>query len=203
VYHANSSLSQLPKANSEPANPSRQALRQRLLAERVAFAAGPNRVLAQRAVAFHLVTLVATLEPRCLGVYWPVRGEFNAIDGILEAPIRNTMRLALPFVRKLPPRMEYRDWDGSPPVLRDEAGIPAAAGSAETPDVVLVPCLGFTGEGFRLGYGGGYFDRWLAANPDVTTVGVAWSGGCIDATQFQPEAHDIGLTLIVTEQGVA
>jgi len=181
----------------------RQSLRRRLLAERAAFAAGPDLAQAQRAIAFHLVTLVATLEPRCLGLYWPVRGEFNAIDGILEAPIRNTMRLALPFVRKLPPQMEYHSWDGSPPALRDEAGIPSTAGSPLSPDVVLAPCLGFTADGFRLGYGGGYFDRWLAANPHVTSVGVAWACGHLDAGQFQPEAHDIGLTLIVTDQGAA
>ena len=192
----------MPAARIEPTLPTRASLRQRLLAERAAFVARPQRADAQRALAVHLVTLVATLEPHCLGLYWPVRGEFNAIDDILEAPIHNTMRLALPFVRKLPPRMEYRAWDASAPALRDEAGIPSAAGAPVTPDVVLVPCLGYTDDGYRLGYGGGYFDRWLAANPHVTTVGVAWSRSRLDPTEFQPEAHDIGLTLTITDQGV-
>lgn len=98
--------------------------------------------------------------------------------------------------------MEYRAWDGVAPTTCDEAGIPSPSGAVTLPDVVLVPCVGFTDEGFRLGYGGGYFDRWLAAHPQVTAVGLAWSQARLDAAQFQPEAHDIALTVIVTDRGV-
>jgi len=70
------------------------------------------------------------------------------------------------------------------------------------PDVVLVPCLGYTASGFRLGYGGGYFDRWLAAHPQVTAVGVAWSACEIDEAELKPQPHDQRLMLVVTEQGV-
>ena len=180
----------------------RRPLRHRLLAERAAFFGSPDLALAQTSLIVHLVTVVTTLEPQCLGLYWPVRGEFNAIEGIVNAPIGNTLRLALPYVRKLPPQMEYRAWDGVAPATRDEAGIPSPIDAVTQPDVVLVPCVGFTDEGYRLGYGGGYFDRWLAAHPQVTAVGVAWSQARLDAAQFQPEAHDIALTVIVTERGV-
>ena len=180
----------------------RRPLRHRLLAERTAFFGGPDLAPAQTSLIVHLVTVLTTLEPQCLGLYWPVRGEFNAIEGIVDAPIGNTLRLALPYVRKLPPQMEYRAWDGVAPATRDEAGIPSPIGALTQPDVVLVPCVGFTDEGFRLGYGGGYFDRWLAAHPHVTAVGVAWSQARLAATQFQPEPHDIAMTVIVTERGV-
>lgn len=195
-------LSQLTAAPVEPAIPPRQLLRQRLLSERRDFAAGPALAAPQRALEQHLVTLLTTLEPECLGLYWPVRGEFNAIEPLINGSIGNTMRLALPHVRKLPPRMEYRAWDGAAPTQRDEVGIPSASGRAVTPDVVLVPCLGYTDALYRLGYGGGYFDRWLALNPHVTAIGVAWSAGRIDACEFAPEDHDLALTLIVTERGV-
>jgi 5-formyltetrahydrofolate cyclo-ligase len=66
-----------------------------------------------------------------------------------------------------------------------------------------VPCLGYTGAGFRLGYGGGYYDRWLAEHPHVTALGVAWSCGEIDEAQLQPQPHDQPLMLVVTERGVA
>jgi 5-formyltetrahydrofolate cyclo-ligase len=177
-------------------------LRQRLLAGRADFWAGPDVARARQALSHHLVTLLTTLQPDCLGLYWPVRGEFNAIEALAGTPIGNTMRLALPYVRKLPPQMEYRGWDGNPPALRDEVGIPSPNGECVPPDVVLVPCLGYTDQGFRLGYGGGYFDRWLASNPGVTAVGVAWAQGRVDTGEFQPEGHDIGLALIVTERGV-
>lgn len=70
------------------------------------------------------------------------------------------------------------------------------------PDVVLVPCVGFTRSGYRLGYGGGFFDRWLAANPHATAVGIAWSLAEIDESQLVPEAHDRPLAMVVTERGV-
>ena len=108
--------------------------------------------------------------------------------------------LALPFARRQPPSMAYRRWDGrSDPDLTDECGIPASSGAVVVPDVVLVPCVGYTRDGYRLGYGGGYFDRWLAAHPGVTPVGVAWHGSEITLV---PQAHDQALTLIVTENAV-
>ena len=98
--------------------------------------------------------------------------------------------------------MHYRSWDRVEPVLCDECGIPSCDGVRVVPDVVLVPCLGFTASGFRLGYGGGYFDRWLALHPDVTSVGVAWSAGELSEAEFGPQVHDQPLMLMVTERGV-
>lgn len=96
--------------------------------------------------------------------------------------------------------MTYHRWDGrGMPATVDECGIPAVAGAEVVPDVVLVPCVGYTAAGLRLGYGGGYFDRWLAAHPHVTAVGVAWSGSCI---ALEPEPHDQLLPVIVTEAGI-
>ncbi len=112
------------------------------------------------------------------------------------------MRLALPFVHKSPPRMEYRLWDGQAPSVRDEVGIPSVAAACALPDVVLVPCLGFTDDAYRLGYGGGYFDRWLAANPHVVAVGIAWEFGRLARGEFEVLPHDLPLSMMVTERGV-
>lgn len=172
-------------------------------AQRSAFAATPHAHSAAQALAQHLRALVTTLEPDCLGVYWPVHGEFNASELFLRADGACAMRLALPFVHRSPPRMTYRAWDGQAPTLHDEVGIASTSGAEVLPDVVLVPCLGFTDEGYRLGYGGGYFDRWLAANPQVVAVGVAWEIGRIERGLLQPQPHDVALTLIVTERGPA
>ncbi len=67
------------------------------------------------------------------------------------------------------------------------------------PDVVLVPCVGFTPEGWRLGYGGGYFDRFLAAHPDVTAIGVSWDAARLDTGVLQPQNHDVPLIAVLTE----
>jgi len=62
--------------------------------------------------------------------------------------------------------------------------------------------LGYTRAGFRLGYGAGYFDRWLALHPHVTAIGVAWSAAEMGDNMFKPQAHDQPLLLIATERGL-
>lgn len=109
---------------------------------------------------------------------------------------------ALPYAQRAPREMHYRRWNREAPTLLDECRIPACEGERVVPDVVLVPCVGFTREGYRLGYGGGYFDRWLAAHPHVTAIGVAWAGAEVDPALFAAEPHDRPLTLVLTERGV-
>ncbi len=188
------------------AAPDRATLRRSLLQQREQFAASPQAPAADAALARHLHAVLLRLEPQCLGVYWPIRCEFNprsAIEDDKGMPRLDPMpALALPYCRRDPPRMQYRRWDGRVPALRDEHGIPATDGPAVVPDVVIVPCVGYTRDALRLGYGGGYFDRWLAAHPQATAVGAAWSGSEIDAADFAAGPHDLPLMLIVTEQGV-
>ena len=64
------------------------------------------------------------------------------------------------------------------------------------PDIVFVPLLGFTDEGARLGQGGGHYDRWLAAHPDTTPIGLAWDAQRVDALPIEP--HDRALGAVVT-----
>lgn len=149
-----------------------------------------------------LVRVIDRLEPDCLGVYWAVRSEFNAAGLWHDDKVGTSFQLALPFARREPPQMHYRLWDGQPPRVQDDCGIAASDGPEVVPDVVLVPCVGYTRSGYRLGYGGGFFDRWLAAHPHVTAVGVAWSVAELGDAHFQPEPHDHPLTLVVTERGV-
>jgi 5,10-methenyltetrahydrofolate synthetase len=110
--------------------------------------------------------------------------------------------LALPYAKKSTRELLYRAWDRREPTLRDDCNIPSIDGAPLVPDVVLVPCLGYTRSGFRLGYGGGYFDRWLALHPHVTAVGIAWSATELGDAELQPQAHDQPLLLVVTEHGV-
>lgn len=149
----------------------------------------------------HLDTVLGKLEPELLGVYWPQRGEFNAVQVPAVLASIATGSAALPFAERDPPRMHYRAWDGTSPQQVDAYGIPAAGGAPVQPDVVLVPCLGYTRSGHRLGYGAGCFDRWLDAHPDVTAIGVAWAVGEIPPDAFLAEPHDLPLLMVVTEHG--
>jgi 5,10-methenyltetrahydrofolate synthetase len=98
--------------------------------------------------------------------------------------------------------MEFRAWNGEAPTFADECGIGSSEGAVVVPDVVVAPCVGFTEAGHRLGYGGGYYDRWLAVHRQVTAVGVAWSFAEIGLEAFAAQPYDIALSIIVTERGV-
>ena len=190
----------MPMPDREPTE--RERLRQRLLAERDAFAATPEFDAAERAASRHLDAVLRQLEPKCLGLYWPVRSEFNARRAWDESSPRLHPPWALPFAYSADKRMEYRRWDGAAPSRRDACGIPSSDGEPVLPDVVLVPCVGYTASGWRLGYGGGYFDRWLARHPQVTAIGVAWSRSRLDDAVLAAEPHDLALAIVVTEAGV-
>lgn len=180
----------------------RPALRQQLLAQRETFATSPEATIAAAQLGRHLSGILRQLEPELLGLYWPYRSEFNAVAAIRADSTLATLPLALPFARRAPVEMHFRAWNGQAPTLHDDCGIPTCEGALVVPDVLLVPCVGFTAEGFRLGYGGGYFDRWLALHPGVTTIGVAWSASEIAANGFDAQPHDLAMTLMVTERGV-
>lgn len=173
----------------------RTALRRQLKAARRDFLAGPAGGTAPAALLQRLLPLLQALEPMCLGLYWPLPGEFDA-PGLL--PRLDGVQLALPHALR-DGSMHYRRWNGAAPAVQDEMGIPSSSGAAADPDLVLVPCLGHTRDGYRLGYGGGYFDRWLAAHPGVTAVGLSWSVG---ECRFTPAAHDLPLSILVTEAEV-
>ena len=177
----------------------RAALRRRLLAERERFAGHPRFGGATESLAQRLASVLHPLQPQCLGLYWPVRGEFNAPAVWRDDAVLATVPAALPFARLAGRQMHYRRWDGSAPCVVDECGIPTSDGEAVVPDVALVPCVGFTVGGLRLGYGGGYCDRWVDAHRHVVTVGVAWSCGRIDTARFSAEPHDRKLGFVVTE----
>ena len=180
----------------------RSALRRRLRDARAAFAGSVEAQAAQLSLRTHLARALHMLEPQVLGLYWPVQGEFNAVALWQGDEVLRQVPASLPFARREPPVMHYRAWNGETPDSVDECGIPSASGKPIEPDVVLVPCVGFTRSGFRLGYGGGFFDRWLAAHPGVTAVGVAWAHALIDSSELTVLPHDQPLSFVVTEEGV-
>lgn len=95
----------------------------------------------------------------------------------------------------------FREWHAAVPMADGAYGIPEPAGSARTtPDVVLLPANGFDEFGFRLGYGGGFFDRTLATiDPRPLVIGIAFELGRLST--IHPQPHDIPLDYVVTEAG--
>jgi len=190
-----------PNAGSDAERTARQALRTRLLAEREAFVTSGAADAAGVALSDHLRAALVPLEPACLGLYWPLRSEFNAAAALGADRSFDETAFALPYARRVPRSMEFRRWDRGTTTLVDECGIASSDGAPIVPDVVVVPCVGFTADGHRLGFGGGYYDRWLAANRHVVAVGIAWSFAEIDVATFAARPHDVPLAFIVTERG--
>jgi len=180
----------------------RALLRADLIGRRNAFVASPAHGAAALALSLALRDVLRSLAPECLGLYSPFPSEFNAGAAVAADESLHEIALALPYARRSPPAMEFRRWDGAAPRLVDECGIGSTDGPVAVPDVVVVPCVGFTEAGHRLGYGGGYYDRWLAAHPHVVAVGVSWSFAGIDLATFAAEPYDIALAFVVTELGV-
>ena len=98
----------------------------------------------------------------------------------------------------------FRRWTRKTRMVRGDWNIPVPPPEVEavTPEIALAPVVGWTAEGFRLGYGGGYFDRTLAALlPRPFTIGIGFQSARL-ATIY-PQPHDIALDAVVTEAGIA
>lgn len=182
-----------------PPGDDRATWRRQLLQSRRDWATTQAAQVAQAALEARLWAVLEQLEPMCLGVYWPIQGEFNPMNIASLAQRAWGTRLALPEASKAPVAMHFLPWDGREPARLDGCGIPTGEGKPLVPDVILVPCVGFTEDGHRLGYGGGYFDRYLAAHPEVTALGVAWSQARLPDRALQPASHDQPLVAVVTE----
>lgn len=116
----------------------------------------------------------------------------------LLAPQRS---IGLPEIDAPSQTLRFLSWYPGCPMQNGAYEIPVPDGTPQvTPSVLLVPCVGFGTGGFRLGYGGGFYDRTLARmQPRPYTVGLAFS--CAFVADFLPEAHDIPLDCILTDQG--
>lgn len=182
-----------------PRGDDRATWRRQLLQSRRDWATTDAARAAQAELEDRLWSVLEQLEPICLGVYWPIQGEFNPRNIACQAQEAWGTRLALPEASKSPVAMHFLPWDGQEPTRQDACGIPTGEGKPVVPDVILVPCVGFTEDAHRLGYGGGYFDRYLAAHPEVTALGVAWHQAKLPNGALQPAAHDQPLVAVVTE----
>ena len=133
-----------------------------------------------------------------VGVYWPLAGEPDLRAAYAELALAG-VRLALPVVMERDAPLAFTEWQLDEPMLVDEMGVavPATLRFVERPPALLIPCLGFNADGYRLGYGGGYYDRTLELAPRPLTLGIAYSN---QEARFGHAAHDVPLDVIVTER---
>ncbi|MCL2346339.1 MAG: 5-formyltetrahydrofolate cyclo-ligase [Desulfobulbus sp.] len=182
---------------SEDSTAWKQALRRDMATRRATLTADEHAAASARIVG-HL--RAALRPPRVVAFCWPIKREPD-VRAII-APWRQAgSRAALPVVVNAGQPLAFREWSGTTPLQPDRYGIPTpTAGDWLTPDLILLPLNGFDAAGYRLGYGGGYFDRTLAAlTPRPLAVGVGFEINRLP--DIRPEAHDQRLDWIVTEAG--
>ena len=166
-----------------------------------------------------------------IGAYWPIKGEFDPLpalyrwqeDAILNedpwsktatAPesraqlatesiaSRSPRKIGLPVVDKVHKTLTFHAWSPGCPMEEDAYGIPKPKNTEViVPTLLFVPCVGYGPGGYRLGYGGGFYDRTLATlQPRPATVGLGYTHGWLP--DMEPEAHDIALDAVLNDNGV-
>jgi 5-formyltetrahydrofolate cyclo-ligase len=176
----------------------RRGERERLLAWRQAVPAVDRRRWGERIEA-ELRALLGD-RPGALGVYWPFRAEFDP-RGLIDWAVGGRRIVALPVVIDKKGPLEYRAWRSGEPLVDGVWNIPVPEKrEVVVPMVVLAPLVGFDRECYRLGYGGGYFDRTLAAlQPRPFAIGVGFAAQ--EIATIYPQPFDVPMDLIVTEAG--
>ncbi len=182
-----------------PAAKRKSELRNSLLAARkTACAAAVNH----GALGARVLDVLACRAPKIVGFYWPLPGEFDARESLASwLSLDAHRRATLPVIPVLGAALEFHEWSPGTTMKIGHHRIPEPESARVLiPDLLLIPCVGFDDDGYRLGYGGGYYDRTLAAWPGASrpiTVGVAYEA-C--RTRALPrEAHDVPLDVIVTD----
>lgn len=172
------------------------ALRKELMALRAQFDPAA-KASADAAIGERILAWQAHSGAERIGVYWPLRGEPDLSLAYAELALRG-VRLSLPVVLERDAALAFADWNPGEPMVRDKMGvaIPTALRIVARPPALLVPCLGFNAEHYRLGYGGGFYDRTLAPLPRPFSVGVAYT---FLQAPFAGAPHDIALDLVITE----
>lgn len=169
-------------------------------------------------------------EDAVIGAYWPIKGEFDPLPALYrwqedaisqesesnQAPAhegraqaatenianRSPRKIGLPVVNKLHKTLTFHAWYPGCPMEEDAYGIPKPKDTEIiVPTLLFVPCVGYGPGGFRLGYGGGFYDRTLATlQPKPFTVGLGYSHGWLP--DLEPEPHDVALDAILNDNGV-
>jgi len=149
----------------------------------------------------HLTRGFPGLGKGVLALCWPYRNEYDARHIAAKARAAGATTV-LPVVLASATPLIFREWHPGTALAKGALGIPYPAEGPEiTPDTVLLPMVGFDAAGFRLGYGGGFFDRTLAAmTKRPVVIGVVHELGKLPS--IHPQPYDIPVDYVVTERGI-
>ena len=173
----------------------RKAERLRLIALRCALPV-EERARHSEAIAGQLTGMIPARADEIVSVYWPIRAEPD-LRPWMRAACRRGLRVALPVAVELGRPLRFREWRPDSKMTRGLWRIPFPADGAEvTPTIVLAPLVGFDAACYRLGYGGGFFDRTLAAaTARPVVIGLGYPQLRIHS--IFPQRHDVPMNWIL------
>lgn len=174
--------------------------RAELLGRRIAVPEARRRLWTQ-AITRRLLDDFPMLRGMVVGCYWPFKGEFDPRHAAHE--LRGAgARIALPVVVQKNAPLQFREWWPGAPMTKGVWDIPIPdATELLEPQALLIPPVGFDAAGYRLGYGGGFYDRTLAAmQPRPLAIGVGYELSRMPT--IRPQPYDIAMDFVVTETGV-
>ena len=179
----------------------RKAERQRLIGERLAMSSDLRRRHADQ-IGARLEEVVGKVQGVIVSAYWPFRGEPD-LRGFMAGVCDRGGRCALPVVAERGKPLVFRPWSPGELLAKGVWNIPVPATNEEVvPNVVIVPVVGFDRACYRLGYGGGFFDRTFAAMKNSPRkLGVGYRQQAI--LTIHPQPNDIPMDMIVTEEGAS
>ena len=178
----------------------RKAKRAELVALREGAAADTRKSWNER-ITEHLVSAFELPEEAVVGFCWPYRAEFDARFAVRRWREHGAIA-ALPEVVQSKAPLVFRKWWPGAPVRPGVYDIPVPDGTdVVMPDVAIVPMNGFDARGYRLGYGGGYFDRTLdACGRRMVAIGVSYE--VLRLASIHPQPHDVPMDFVVTEAAI-
>jgi 5,10-methenyltetrahydrofolate synthetase len=178
----------------------RKSLRAELIARRAETAESHRRQWNER-ITEHLLAGFEMPPDTVVGYCWPYKGEFDARYAIRRWRERGATA-ALPEVVASKAPLQFRQWWPGSPMKPGVYDIPVPDGTdILVPDVAIVPMNAFDGCGYRLGYGGGFFDRTLEAlSSRIIAIGVSYE--TLRLPTIRPQPHDLPMDFVVTEAGI-
>lgn len=192
-----------PEKRDETCATFRRALRQQRIELRLALSADECALLSEKVCA-QVQKNFPQLAGLRVGFCWPLKNEPDLRPLIMSWIESGQTGFAalLPVVLEASAALAFRKWTPGQRLIADRYGIPTPAeGEFLVPQALLLPVNAFDAAGYRIGYGGGFFDRTLASlEPAPLSIGVGFELARVDS--IRPEAHDIRLDAMVSEAGV-
>ncbi|MEZ5648500.1 MAG: 5-formyltetrahydrofolate cyclo-ligase [Alphaproteobacteria bacterium] len=180
----------------------KRRLRGEMTKRRAAIVAREAKALALRD---HVMKSDLLSPDACLGAYWPISSEID-LHPLLKALHDRKQCIAMPAIERANAPLVFRAWHPTVVMRAGPFGTfePDPEAPPRFPTVLLVPQLAFDRRGYRLGYGGGFYDRTIptlrAKQPIFLTIGIAFAEQ--EVSEIPSESTDIRLDYIVTDTGI-